>query len=78
MMWCLLRAELEDFACLEGVSPFISVENNGTETIESIQVSSYFDGVQNYTESYDWEVTIEPGERAELQMPSNVYKSGRL
>jgi subtilisin family serine protease len=72
----LLRAELEDFACLEGVSPFISVENNGTETIESIQVSSYFDGVQNYTESYDWEVTIEPGERAELQMPAMSINPG--
>ncbi|MCG8331218.1 MAG: S8 family serine peptidase [Chitinophagales bacterium] len=65
----LLRAEVLDFVCLEGVSPFIEVENIGTDVVESILVTCTFTGSQTVVETYEWDVTIAPGDREEVQIP---------
>jgi len=72
----LLRAEVNDLSCLEGVEAFIEVENDGEETVESILVTAYFTGSQDITETYEWELSLLPEERAELQLPPMMVPAG--
>jgi subtilisin family serine protease len=72
----LLRSEVNDLSCLEGVQPFIEVENIGTETVTSILVTCYFSGSQNIQETYEWEVSLLPEGRAETLLPPMQVPAG--
>ena len=66
----LLSSEVSTFSCLEGVAAYIEVENGGTETVESIEVTLTFTGNQTVSESHNWEVFLLPGDRAEVLLPA--------
>ena len=72
----LLSAQINTFYCLEGVSPFIEIENGGTETVESIEVSLTFTGSQTITETHNFEVFLTPGDRTELLLPQVEVPAG--
>jgi hypothetical protein len=65
----LLNSEVNTFSCLEGVAAYIEVENGGTATVESIEVTLTFTGSQTVTETHTWEVFLSPGDRAEVLLP---------
>lgn len=72
----LLSSETRDFGCNEGVSSYIVVENIGTQTATSILVTQRFVDGQILESTFEWEVNLAPGDRAEIQLPNAVVPPG--
>ncbi len=69
----LLRVEQSDYYCSNTLSTRILVENNGSDTISSLEIAG---GLGSQSLLHNWEGQLLPGERAWISLPALEAPAG--
>ena len=74
----LLRATTPRFNCAEEVAPLVLVENNGSDSIQSLTIQMSIEGASNLMLEYFWEGLLLPKQRMEIQLPALSVPAGEF
>lgn len=68
----LLDVPQSPVQCDGNYQPYFILENGGTETVSSFELELSFDGDLTFTETWNFNQTLLPGERLTLQLPDEL------